>query len=114
MQHDFHYASKSEQMFDVKRNSLRNHITKQGKSGNFVRLMKEELQYLGPADLTQYFVQSYNITDSDDYVMSSTKGRRGIQVDIVFSRRLLNKIITVFLPCMLLCIVSFSTILYGV
>ena len=79
-----------------------------------MRLVKDKLQYFGPADLTQYFIKKYTITDSDDYVMASTNGKKGIQVDIFFSRKLFNQIITVFLPCIALCIVAFSTSLYRV
>ena len=86
----------------------------QGNSGNFVKLVKNQLQYNGPEDLTQYFVQSFNITDNDEYVMLSTNGDKGIQVDFLFSRKLLNQVITVFLPCIALCIVSFSTSVYRV
>ena len=75
-----------------------------------MRLVKDKLHYLGPADLTQYFIKSYNITESGH----STNGNKGVQVDIVFSRRLFNQILTVFLPCMLLCIVAFTSILYRV
>ena len=79
-----------------------------------MKLVKDKLQYLGPADLTQYFIKKYTITDSDDYVMASTNGKKGIQVDIFFSRKLSNQISTVFLPCIALCIVAFTTVLYRV
>ena len=54
------------------------------------------------------------MTDDVSYLKASTHGNKGVQVDIVFSRRLLNQIITVFVPCIALCIVAFSTILYRV
>ena len=57
-----------------------------------------ELQYLGPVDLTQYFVQSYTFSDADEYLFKSTNGIKGVQVDFIFSRRLLNQILTVFMP----------------
>lgn len=53
---------------------------------------------MGPVDLTQYFVQSFNISDADDYVKSVTNGNTGVRVDFIFSRRLLNQILTTFMP----------------
>ena len=72
--------------------------TSQGNSGNFVKLIKKELQYLGPVDLTQYFVKSFNISDDVDYVKSAANGNTGVRVDFIFSRRLLNQILTTFMP----------------
>lgn len=86
----------------------------QGNSGNFTKLVDNRLTYLGPVDLTQYFIRSYNITNADTLVRSSTHGDKGVQVDIIFSRRLLNQVITVFLPCIAICIMAFSTSYYRV
>ena len=77
-------------------------------------MVHDRLTYLGPVDLTQYFMRSYNITNADAYVRSSTHGKKGVQVDIIFSRRLLNQVITVFLPCIAICIMAFSTSYYRV
>ena len=57
-----------------------------------------ELKYLGAVDLTQYFVKSYSFSDVDEYLNKSTNGNKGAQVDFIFSRRLLNQILTVFMP----------------
>ena len=46
------------------------------------------LKYTGAVDLTQYFVKSYSFSDINE----------GVQVDFIFSRRLLNQILTVFMP----------------
>ena len=73
-------------------------LISQGNSGNFVKLLKHQLQYLGPEDLTQYFVKSFNISDDDEYVKSVTNGKTGVRVDFIFSRRLLNQILTTFMP----------------
>ena len=77
-------------------------------------MVHDRLTYLGPVDLTQYFIRSYKITNADAYVRSSTHEEKGVQVDIIFSRRLLNQVITVFLPCIAICIMSFSTSYYRV
>ena len=57
-----------------------------------------KLDYLGAVDLTQYFVKSYNFSNDDEYLTKSTYGIKGVQVDFIFSRRLLNQILTVFMP----------------
>ena len=57
-----------------------------------------ELNYLGAVDLTQYFVKSYSFSDADEYLNISTYGNKGAQVDFIFSRRLINQVLTVFLP----------------
>ena len=53
---------------------------------------------MGPEDLTQYFVKTFNISDDDEYVKSVTNGKPGVRVDFIFSRRLLNQILTTFMP----------------
>jgi hypothetical protein len=54
--------------------------------------MKGFLDYVGPVDLTQYYINSYNIYDDGDKCMlSSMRGNNGVIVDIVFHRRLLNQ-----------------------
>ena len=77
-------------------------------------MVHEKITYSGPVDLTQYFIKSYNITNADSNIISSTNGKKGVQIDIIFSRRLLNQVITVFLPCIAICIVAFSTNYYRV
>ena len=59
------------------------------------------LKYLGAVDLTQYFVKSYSFSDADEYLNISTYGNKGAQVDFIFSRRLINQVLTVFLPTVL-------------
>ena len=86
----------------------------QGNSGNFTRLLAEKVNYLGPVDLTQYFVVSYNITDDEEMLRQSTNGFTGVKVNFVLSRRLLNQILTTFLPTIAIVIVSFSTNYYRV
>ena len=81
----------------------------QGNTGNFIKFRKGNLNYTGPVDLTQYYIESYDILDDDQYTMTSTNGRRGVYVKMVLGRRLLNLILTNFLPCIFICIVVFST-----
>ena len=37
-----------------------------GNSGNFAQLVMDQLKYLGPIDLTQYYVKSWNMYVQDD------------------------------------------------
>ena len=72
--------------------------------GNFIDLIPGELHYLGPIDLSQYFVKSVNITR---YTVPPNVD--AVKVDIIFSRRVLATFLTTYLPTALLCIVCFST-----
>ena len=116
MQHEFYNASKSENEYFLVEHVvfistvMNNIFFEKGMSGKFVRLVKDKLHYMGPADLTNYFVVSYKMNET----IFSIGDNNGIQVDIIFSRRLFNQILTIFLPCMLLCILAFTTILYRV
>ena len=69
---------------------------------------------MGPVDLTQYFVKSFTIHDEENLLKASTNGNKGVQVDFIFSRRLLNQVLTVFLPTIAIVIVSFCTSLFKV
>ena len=85
-----------------------------GNSGEFTKLIKDKLSYLGAVDLTQYYVLSYEIIDEYEFLNKSTHGNKGVQVDFIFSRRLLNQILTVFMPTIAIVIVSFCTSLFKV
>ena len=63
-----------------------------------------QLKYLGAVDLTQYFVKSFNFSDADEYLNNSIYDSRGVQIDFKFSRRLLNQVLTVFMPTVTLII----------
>ena len=65
-------------------------------------------------DLTQYFVKSFAIFDDNDFLNKSTHGNKGVQVDFILSRRLLNQVLTVFMPTIAIVIVSFCTSLFKV
>ena len=93
---------------------LRNCFVFQGNTGNFAKLIKNELKYLGPVDLTQYFVKNFTIHDEDDLLKTSTNGNKGVQIDFIFSRRLLNQVLTVFMPTIAIVIVSFCTTFFKV
>ena len=79
-------------------------LTMKGNTDKFVRMVPEDLVYLGPVDLTQYFIKQFQFEHHK--VLESSEA---IKVDIVFGRRVLSTILTTYLPTFLLCLVCFST-----
>lgn len=77
-------------------------MTMAGNSDRFIDINPQQLRYLGPIDLTQYFVKRTSMK----VITGPTKT---LEVKIVFGRRILGVILTTFLPTFLLCIVSFAT-----
>ena len=75
-----------------------------GNSGKFAHLVIDEFKYLGPIDLTQYFVKGINST----YMMVEDDVS-AVEFNVVFGRRILGTILTTYLPTIIICIVSFST-----
>ena len=61
------------------------------------------LEYLGPEELTQYYVQKYSITKT------RLKNAKGLRTSITFGRRLLGTILTVYLPTVLLNVIGHAT-----
>jgi len=86
----------------------------QGNSGHSAKLVKDSLSYLGPVDLMQYFVKSYSVVDRGDHLRLHAHGNEGLKVDFVFSRRLLNQLLTVFMPTCAICLISFTTSFFKV
>ena len=71
-----------------------------GNSGEFVELIAEELNYLGPQDLTQYFIRETNMNKT----MSGS-----IRVEVVLGRRILGTVLTVYIPTVLLIFIAHIT-----
>ena len=70
--------------------------------------MMGELNYTGPIDLPQYYVEKYTIMDQ--YKSSDMSDDQfGVRVEIVLGRRLLNSLLTTFLPTGCICLVAFSS-----
>ena len=67
------------------------------------------MEYRGPKDLIQYYIESYSMTDNPN-----GKGGADIVVEITFKRTVLNAMLTAILPSAAVCIVSFSTNFYKV
>ncbi|CAM6054349.1 unnamed protein product [Sphagnum tenellum] len=91
--------------FDTQRCSVI--VIMKGNSGKFARLIQENLRYLGPIDLRQYFVK-------DTLMLNHTvpPDVAAVKVDIIFGRRILAPILTTYLPTILICIVAFGTNYY--
>ena len=87
--------------FDIQKCHLL--FSMKGKSGDFAQLKADLLQYLGPAELLQYFVKNRTmyIVEKDEQKM--------LEIEVTLGRRLLSIILTVFFPTVLLNIISHST-----
>ena len=70
-------------------------------STNSTVLIPHSLTYNGPTDLSQYSVQTYKMCSA------LISGNPGVKVTISFSRRLINNILTVFIPTIILLILSY-------
>ena len=74
-----------------------------GGTDKLVSLIPGQLKYLGPKELTQYYVKKYLIGET---VFEDGKG---LSVSITFGRRLLGTILTVYLPTVLLNVIGHAT-----
>ena len=70
-------------------------------STNHAVLIPHNLTYNGPKDLSQYSVKSSKICTA------FINGYPGVKVAISFTRRLINNILTVFIPTIILLILSY-------
>jgi hypothetical protein len=67
---------------------------------DFTALHPERLEYTGPKKLTQYFVMNYSVCPRD------IGGRKGIEVTFLLGRPLVSNILTIFIPTILLIVIS--------
>ena len=74
-----------------------------GGSEELLSLIPGLLKYLGPEELTQYYVKKYSIGGNR---LETTKG---LAISITFGRRLLGTILTVYLPTILLNVIGHAT-----
>lgn len=92
--------------FDVQQCQLR--FSMKGNLGAFVDLVPGALNYFGNVDLAIYYVKRYSmrgVTREDD-------GTLGIDVDIVFGRRLLAIVLTTYFPTIMLILIVLATHYY--
>ena len=69
-------------------------------------LVPEDLEYTGPTDLAQYFVRSVKMCSG------KLPGHQTVNVLIIFGRRLMSNILTIFIPTIILLILSHFAQLY--
>ena len=74
-----------------------------GGSEELLSLTPGLLKYLGPEELTQYYVKKYTIGET------TLENAIGLSVSITFGRRLLGTILTVYLPTVLLNVIGHAT-----
>ena len=75
-------------------------LSPDGNNGEFIDLHEDGLEYLGPMDLTQYFIRSTGTSMSEE---------GSISVVVVLGRRLLGTLLTVYIPTLLVVTISYST-----
>ena len=66
----------------------------------FVHTASNNLEYLGPNDLAQYFLKEKRQGDKEN------KNQRFVEIELIFGRRLLSLILTIFLPTILMNIIG--------
>ena len=74
-------------------------IVMEANSQKSVRLLSKSIDYLGPTELSQYFVKQTTIQHDDTKVWA----------EIILARRLLSTILTVYVPTFLLNVISYAT-----
>ena len=74
-----------------------------GGSEELLSLTPGLLKYLGPEELTQYYVKKYSIGEA------TLDNAIGLGISITFGRRLLGTILTVYLPTVLLNVIGHAT-----
>ena len=76
-------------------------------SRSFVSLKAGNLDFVGPKELSQYFVRKWTIKEH-----SQGKKAEGVRVDIVLGRRILSNILTVYIPTILLNLMGHVTVYF--
>ena len=71
---------------------------------SFVQLLPEEIDMKGDLELLQYIVLNWKITKH-----TSEDGKQGVRVKIVFGRKILNHVLTVYFPTFLIIAIVYST-----
>ena len=79
-----------------------------GVVGKQVALQHDTVTYLGPRELSLYYVSNITITTDDIPQGSNNHGRR-VSVTVVMQRQLLANIINVFIPTVLMTLIGHCT-----
>ena len=96
-----------------------------GNTGEFIELLDGGLEYLGPMDLTQYFIRSTKMIgdmDSGSINVIVVLGRRLLGLFIIYAKKYIKKgkfihsflgtVLTVYIPTLLLVCISYTTNFY--
>ena len=63
-------------------------------------LLPDNMSYIGQKDLPEYYIHNTRMCNS------IIKGKPGVKVKIVLGRRIMSNVLTVFLPTIILIIIS--------
>ena len=77
------------------------------KDAKYIELVPHKITYLGAVDLSQYHIQGFSIEQ-----LKNTNEKAGIVVSVTLGRKLLNTIMTTYIPTILLVIISYATSFY--
>ena len=70
---------------------------------SFVDLLPGTQEYLGPKELTQYFVKSFFMK------RKTIQTKEAVVISVTLGRRLLGTFLTIFFPTILLNVIGYST-----
>ena len=70
---------------------------------NYADLLPGSIYFTGPQELTQYFVQNYEIK------MNKIQTKSAVTISMALGRRLLGTFLTIFFPTILLNVIGYST-----
>ena len=70
---------------------------------NYADLLPGNLDFLGPKELTQYFVKNYVINKN------KIQTKEAVVISVTLGRRLLGTFLTIFFPTILLNVIGYST-----
>ena len=70
---------------------------------NYADLLSAGVNFTGPTELTQYFVQNYKTGKK------SIKSKSAVVISMTLGRRLLGTFLTIFFPTILLNLIGYST-----
>ena len=80
------------------------------KDAKYVDLIPQNITYSGPIDSSQYQIKGFDIGIGRNYKGEIEK--KGVIVTVTLGRKLLNTIMTTYIPTVLLVIISYATSFY--
>ena len=73
---------------------------------SFIKLKLSDLHYVGPTELTQYFVRKTFMEGFQE------KDKEGLRIMVILGRRLLSNFLTIYLPTILLNVTGHATVYF--